>query len=212
MLFAIAALFVQLQPIALVAPVTPAAATRPVLAISATAPDTRTSSTQTVPYPNLDGVRLVPAPSESSAALPALALNESSSDSSFSTIRIQPPPPLKPARFEYPESLPSRRTWLILSAMQHGAATFDAYTTRQSIQQGAVEEDPLMRPFAHSPAMYGAMQVSPFLLDYLARRMQRSDRNFVRHMWWLPQSVSTAVFIVAGVNNLHVARAESALH
>ncbi|MGH7837006.1 MAG: hypothetical protein ACREQC_04180, partial [Candidatus Binataceae bacterium] len=106
------------------------------------------------------------------------------------------------------ERYPSRRAWIALSFVQHGAATFDAYSTRQAIAHGAVEDDPMMRPFAHSPAMYAAMQVGPVMLDILARHMQRSNNNFLRHIWWLPQSVSTAGFVVSGVHNLHVANAE----
>jgi hypothetical protein len=99
---------------------------------------------------------------------------------------------------------PSRRNWLALSLVQHGAATFDAYTTRQSISRGNVELDPTMRPFAHSPGLYAAIQVGPVILDIVARKMQHSPNNFVRHMWWLPQSVSTASFIYSGAHNLRV--------
>jgi hypothetical protein len=97
------------------------------------------------------------------------------------------------------------RSWLALAIMQHGAATFDAYSTRQAIGHGAVEDDPLMRPFAHSGAMYAAIQVGPLVLDYVARRMQRSEYGIVRRMWFVPQSVSTAGFLISGVHNLSVA-------
>ena len=100
---------------------------------------------------------------------------------------------------------PSRRAWLALSIVQHGAAAFDAYSTRDAISHGAVENDPLMRPFAHSPAMYAANQVGPLVLDLVARRMQRSDNSFLRRMWWVPQSAAAADFIFCGVHNLHVA-------
>jgi hypothetical protein len=103
-----------------------------------------------------------------------------------------------------PEALPSRRRWIALSIAQHAAAAFDAYTTRAAISRGAVEEDPLMRPFADSSAMYAAIQVSPVLLDLAARKMQRSQNNFLRHAWWLPQSVSTGMFLFSGAHNLQV--------
>jgi hypothetical protein len=59
--------------------------------------------------------------------------------------------------------------------VQHGAATFDAYTTREAVSAGAREDDPLMRPFAKSPEIYAAIQVSPTTLDYVARRMQQAQ-------------------------------------
>lgn len=97
------------------------------------------------------------------------------------------------------------RAWWMLTVAQHGAAAFDAYSTRQAIGRGAVEDDPLMRPFAHSPAIYLASQVSPVLLDLLSRRMMRSENPVFRRMWWVPQSGATAMFIVSGVHNLGVA-------
>ncbi len=123
---------------------------------------------------------------------------------SFSTIRI---PEAKEKRYPIreAESAPARREWLALAVAEHGAAAFDAYTTRQAISRGAVEEDPTMRPFAHSPAIYAAIQVGPVLFDLLARHMQRSHYDFERRTWWLPQSASTGVSIFSGVHNLSVA-------
>jgi len=122
---------------------------------------------------------------------------------SLSGIRV---PEFNPAKENHiiQAERPSRRSWLALSLVQHGAATFDAYTTRQSIARGNVELDPTLRPFAHSPALYAAIQVGPVILDIVSRKMQRSPNNFVRHMWWLPQSVSTASFIYSGAHNLRV--------
>jgi hypothetical protein len=92
-----------------------------------------------------------------------------------------------------------------LTIAMHGAAAFDAYSTRQAIGRGAVEDDPLMRPFAYSPAIYVASQVGPVLLDLVSRRMMRSENLVLRRMWWIPQSGSTAMFIFSGVHNLGVA-------
>jgi hypothetical protein len=94
--------------------------------------------------------------------------------------------------------------WLILSAVQHSAATFDAYSTRRAIAHGAIETDPMMRPFAHSPAIYGAIQVAPAMLDILARYMQGSRNTLWRHTWWVPQSASTGLYIFSGIHNLRV--------
>jgi hypothetical protein len=103
------------------------------------------------------------------------------------------------------ERLPSRRAWIALSIAQHSAAVFDAYSTRQAIANGGAEQNPLLRPFASSPAIYGATQVAPLFLDYAARRMQLSSHSFIRRMWWLPQSTGAAVSICAGVHNMRIA-------
>jgi hypothetical protein len=122
---------------------------------------------------------------------------------SFSTIRIPEGNEKRYATREA-ESVPSRREWLALMILEHSAAAFDAYSTREAISRGAKEEDPMMRPFAHSPAIYAAIQVGPALLDVLARHMQRSQYNFVRRTWWVPQSASTGGSIFSGVHNLSV--------
>jgi hypothetical protein len=122
---------------------------------------------------------------------------------SFSTIRIQEADE-KRYRLREAESIPARREWVALMVLEHSAAAFDAYSTRDAISRGAKEEDPIMRPFAHSPAIYAAIQVGPVLLDVLARHMQRSQYSFVRRTWWVPQSASTGVSIFSGVHNLSV--------
>ncbi len=133
----------------------------------------------------------------------ALAVRKSES---LSTLRVVSPES-KAFRFVSPESLPSRRKWLALAIAEHAAATFDAYSTRQAIVRGAVESDPLMRPFAQSPAIYAAIQAAPVVLDFAARRMQRSQSTLLRRTWWVPQSVATGMFVFSGVHNLHVANA-----
>ena len=132
------------------------------------------------------------------------AVPQPQNSQSLSSIHVPDFEPMKQNRFIAVER-PSRRSWLALAAVEHGAAAFDAYSTRDAISHGAVEDDPLMRPFANSPAIYAASQVGPLVLDYVARRMQRSNNSFARRMWWLPQSAATAEFIFCGVHNLHVA-------
>lgn len=114
--------------------------------------------------------------------------------------------PAKPIGLIPAASAPSRRPWLMLSAAQHGAASFDAYSTRHAVTRGAIETDPLMRPFAHSPAVYAAIQLGPAMLDIVARHMQRSRNNLWRHTWWAPQSATTAIFLFSGVHNLQFTR------
>lgn len=123
----------------------------------------------------------------------------------FSAIRITEGTALKPTPVIGVEHLPSRRTWIILSAAQHAAAAFDAYSTRDAIANGAAERDPLMKPFAGSPGIYAAIQVLPLALDYTARKMQRDQHGIVRHMWWLPQAASSVGFLYSGAHNLRVA-------
>jgi hypothetical protein len=115
------------------------------------------------------------------------------------------PPPAKPIQLIPVENVHPRPPWLILSAVQHGAAGFDAYSTRRAVRNGGVEMGPLMRPFAHSPAIYAAIQLGPAMLDVLARHMQRSQNSLLRRTWWVSQSASTGVFLFSGLHNLQVA-------
>jgi hypothetical protein len=136
--------------------------------------------------------------------LTTVALDTTSDTQSFSTVRI-PTSSSKEDAVKEAMSTPSRNAWIALSIVQHGAAAFDAYSTRQAVGHGAVEDDPLMRPFAHSPAIYVATQVGPVIFDLLARHMQRSEYPLVRRLWWMPQSMSAGLSIFSGVHNLNVA-------
>ena len=95
-------------------------------------------------------------------------------------------------------------SWLALSITQHGAATFDAWTTRRAVSQGHQEMNPILRPFAGNASIYAAIQVGPSIFDYVGRRMQRSDKRWARQIWWLPQSLGTAASLFAGAHNLAV--------
>jgi hypothetical protein len=141
---------------------------------------------------------------EKSASLKTVSLDRDSSPNtaSLSTIHV-PENPTRPEGVKTAESYP-RRAWFLLAVAQHGAAAFDAYSTRYAVGHGAVEKDPLMRPFAHSPSIYAVSQVSPTVLDLVSRRMLRSEKGFIRYMWWLPQSMSAGVYIFAGVHNFGV--------
>jgi len=123
---------------------------------------------------------------------------------SLAMIRV-PESDSAPLRTISVESLPSRRQWIALSIAQHAVAAFDAYSTRDAISRGAVEQDPLMRPFANSSGIYAAIQACPVALDFAARHMQRSDNNFIRRTWWVPQTISTGMFLFSGAHNLRVA-------
>jgi hypothetical protein len=136
---------------------------------------------------------------EATAATP-----ESQNSQALSTIRVPTIEPAKPNKIILPDAAPSRRKWLALSIIQHSAAAFDAYSTRQAVAAGAHEDDPLLRPFAGSPAVYLAIQGTPVLLDFAARKMQTSPNPLLRRAWWLPQSASTGLFLFSGIHNLRV--------
>ena len=98
------------------------------------------------------------------------------------------------------------KRWLALTAMQHGSAVFDAWSTRQALSSGnGYERDPFIRPFARSATIYPALQVLPLGLDYLSSHMMHSQNTMVRKLWWVPQTVSTVGFVWNGARNLHVA-------
>ena len=105
------------------------------------------------------------------------------------------------ARGSY-ETARQRKIWYGLMAAGHSAAVFDAYSTRRAVSGGyGTESDPLMRPFAHSNAMYFATQVSPAVMDYLGHRMVTSNHPWMRRIWWVPQAAGTGLSLSAGIHN-----------
>jgi hypothetical protein len=202
MVFALAALLFQLAPAPLALPdVTLTSTTSVVNAAPAPA-----ASTSAQPVSGSKGSPDNVSNKAVPVKLTAASLESGPQNSqSFSTIRVPEVQPAKPARFIAAESVPSRRSWIILSIAQHSAAAFDAYSTRQAIAAGAVEDDPMMRPFAHSPGIYAAIQIGPAILDFAARRMQRSQNSFLRRTWWVPQTASAGMFLFSGVHNMSVA-------
>ena len=95
-----------------------------------------------------------------------------------------------------------RKLWYTLAVTSSGAAVFDAWSTRRAISQGyGVEGNPMLRPFSHSNAMYAATQVSPLVMDFIGKRMMTSHHEWMRKMWWVPQSAGTSMSLYAGVHN-----------
>jgi hypothetical protein len=186
----------QTSTLALAAAASPASAAKPIFVTS----ETESSSSRM----NVASVELV---SENSkpGAVKAISFDPAQEGQTLSTIRIPESQSSKENAIERAVNSPSRRQWIALAIIEHGAAGFDAYSTRQAVGHGAVEQDPLMRPFAGSPAIYLATQVGPVLFDLLARHMQHSEYPLVRRVWWLPQTLSAGVSIFSGVHNLHVA-------
>ena len=144
------------------------------------------------------------APAEPNA-LPAAPMPAAQESQSLSTLKLDQPQVFNPEPIKLVNEVPSRRKWIALALVEHGAAAFDAFTTREAISRGAVEADPMMRPFAGNPSIYAAIQVAPIVMDLVARRMQRSQNSFIRKMWWLPQTSGAAMYIFSGVHNIGVA-------
>jgi len=217
MVFAVATLLLQFTPTPkVVGPLFTANLTTTATTADGTRPKpasatTLSSTTDTIEatsgkgYIDLDAVRLNGDSGEKPApGMTAVSLTDHDSSQPLAPVRIPEPAPVRPIKVYSAERPRMSRSWLALVIMQHGAATFDAYSTRVAIGRGAVEDDPLMRPFAHSGAMYAAIQVGPLVLDHVARRMQHSEYGMVRRMWFVPQSASTAGFLISGVHNLDV--------
>lgn len=120
-----------------------------------------------------------------------------------SRVEPAPDPSFNPVHMDAERS---GHSWLVLSVAQHGAATFDAWTTRRAISQGHVEMNPMLKPFAGNASIYGVIQVGPSILDYVGHRMHHSENRMLRQIWWLPQTVGTAASIFAGARNLSVTK------
>ena len=124
---------------------------------------------------------------------------------------VQPPrvalsmQPVKSAYTRPRETRNQRISWYTLAVTGHGAAAFDAYSTRRALSGNyGTESNPLLRPFAHSGALYVATQASPALMDFLGKRMMVSEHRWVRRMWWLPQAAGSGFSIAAGAHNMSV--------
>jgi hypothetical protein len=120
-------------------------------------------------------------------------------------IVAQPIQPMKQAFSRPRETRAQRAAWYALTVAGSGAAAFDAYSTRQALARNyGTEGNPLLRPFAHSSAIYAATQVSPMVMDYIGKRMMVSQNRWMRRLWWLPQAAGSGFSVAAGVHNLGV--------
>ena len=93
----------------------------------------------------------------------------------------------KPAGFGHM----STKKWWALSAAMHGAATFDAWSTRRFMSNGTGQElNPMFKPFAGSNAIYARETPTiPVALDFLSRHMMHSEHPVIRKFWWAPQAI-----------------------
>jgi hypothetical protein len=141
-------------------------------------------------------------------AAPAPKIDEAES-SSLNMAAIRPAAePIKPgiqpkfAARSYEETRGQRIAWMSLAAAGHGAAAFDAYETRRAISGGyGAEANPMLRPFAHSGALYVATQVSPSVMDFVGHKMMRSRQPWMRKLWWMPQTLGAGVSFSAAMHN-----------
>ena len=111
---------------------------------------------------------------------------------------------VKPAYTRPRETPAQRKMWYALAVTSHGAAAFDAWSTRRAVSRGYSEANPFLAPFANSGAIYAATQVSPIVMDYVGKRMMVSQNRWIRRMWWLPQAAGSGFSIFAGVHNVGV--------
>jgi len=178
-------------------PVAMSVSDAPAAAADSAKTDSTSSSTLVAALPAAPAPKLTTGNSESTSAeaiLPGAA--------------IQPANPPKPAirgvRYETPKQ---KVAWIGLSVAGHGAAAFDAYSTRQAISRGyGTESNPLLRPFAHSGAIYVATQVNPTVMDYLGHKMMTNRRPWVRKIWWVPQAAGAGFSVAAGAHNLSLVK------
>jgi hypothetical protein len=113
--------------------------------------------------------------------------------------------PVKPATRNPYETPRERKMWYALTAVSSAGAAFDAWSTRRAISGGfGTEANPLLRPFAHSNALYAATQVSPLVLDFVGKRMMRSEHPLLRRFWWIPQTAGASMSFAAGAHNVGV--------
>ena len=112
---------------------------------------------------------------------------------------------IKPA-IERPDPTPrQKKLWYTFLAASHSAAAFDAWSTRRAVSGNyGTESDPVLRPFAHSNAIYAATQVSPAVMDYFGRRMMTSSHPMLRRFWWIPQVAGTGLSFASGMHNYSI--------
>ena len=117
----------------------------------------------------------------------------------------QPFLPVKPVYTRPRETHRQRVIWYSLAVTGHGAAAFDAWSTKRAVTGGyGQESNPFLRPFANSNAIYAATQVSPAFMDYLGKKMMVSQHRLIRKMWWVPQVAGASFSFYAGAHNVGV--------
>lgn len=114
--------------------------------------------------------------------------------------------PVVAVRNESHPILPNKQ-FFTLAALAHAGAAFDSWSTLRLVDRGGQEANPLVKPFADSAAIYPVMQLWPVAIDYVAMKMARSEKSWVRRMWWLPQTLSAAASFTNGFRNIALGNA-----
>jgi hypothetical protein len=100
---------------------------------------------------------------------------------------------------------------LTLGVAQSAALVTDGITTRERVQQGYTETDPVTRLVLGPKPSWGAMAplgAAQCLLEtWLAERMRTSRYKWVRRIWWVPQSVGISGNVWGARENIGNARA-----
>jgi hypothetical protein len=117
----------------------------------------------------------------------------------------QPFQPMRPVLTRPLETPRQRKIWYALTIAGHSGAAFDAWSTHRAVVGGYGQEgNPMLRPFAHSNAIYAATQVSPAVMDYIGKRMMVSRDPWIRKLWWVPQLAGTGMSFFSGAHNVGV--------
>jgi hypothetical protein len=95
---------------------------------------------------------------------------------------------------------------LLILAINHGSATFDAWSTERAVRFPFVQEsNPVMRPFVHSkPAAYIVVQTQGLVADWLELRhksLESKPERFAAKAWEIGTPLMHGV---AGIHNLQV--------
>jgi hypothetical protein len=91
------------------------------------------------------------------------------------------------------------RPVMALAGVHAAVASWDGIETRQGINAGWGEADPLGRPFVHNnAAMLAAGIVEVAGCAIIAHKMRQSRHRVLRDSWFFWQSVPTVAHIVSG--------------
>jgi hypothetical protein len=199
-----------LSPIPLIGDLTlPVANPASILAVNTTNSSAALPA-ETLIIPEISSTVVPAAPSAPSMPQPKLLTREIAAESSSAEPAAFQPgalalEPVKSASHRGFENRNQKKIWYGLMVAGHSGAAFDAWTTRRALSGNwGTEADPLMRPFAHSGAIYAAIQVAPLLADFVGRRAMNSERPWVRRLWWVPQTVGASMSFQAAIHNVGV--------
>jgi len=100
---------------------------------------------------------------------------------------------------------------LLILLLNHGAATFDAWSTRYMASRypGGYEANPLERPFVNSNALYLTSQVDATIADFLFLHKWKNRKLQIAAS--LFEGGTSSGHIYAGIHNLRLGRTISNL-